>query len=103
LLRNSKVLDILKPSNNFGKQSGPNLINQKLITDLWAYAYNVISLLNEIKESYENGLTLAKVINYLGYTVDEFKRMPKTDEEAYEILRGVRENFIKTFNNLLIK
>jgi hypothetical protein len=29
--------------------------------------------------------------------------MPKTDEEAYEILRGVRENFIKTFNNLLIK
>ena len=103
LLRNNKVLDILKPSNNFGKQSGPNLINQKLITDLWAYAYNVISLLNEIKESYENGLTLAKVINYLGYTVDEFKRMPKTEEEAYEILRGVRENFIKTFNNLLIK
>ena len=77
-------------------------VNEQLIVELWSFAYNIISVLDGIKESGGCSLSLADVIQYLGLTVDDFKRLPKTKEEALLNRQEVRENFIKTFNNLLI-
>lgn len=77
-------------------------VNEKLIYDIWSFAYDIISKLDSINEEQGGSLTLLDVIGYLGFTVDEYKRMPKTEEEADAMLNGVRESFIKTFNKLLI-
>jgi len=77
-------------------------VNEKLIYDIWSFAYDIISKLDSINEEQGGSLTLMDVIGYLGFTVDEFKRMPKTEEEANMMMNGVRESFIKTFNKLLI-
>ena len=79
-----------------------NTVNEQLFIEIWSFAYNIISLLDGIKESGGCSLTLADVIEYLGFTIEDFKKMPKTKEEALLNRQGVRENFIKTFNNLLI-
>ena len=77
-------------------------VNEQLIVEMWSFAYNIISLLEGIKESGGCSLTLADVIGYLGLTIEDFKKLPKTQEEAMLNRQHVRENFIKTFNNLLI-
>lgn len=55
------------------------------------------------------GLTEANVddlftwaLNTLGVSVEEYKAMPNTEEEALAELNNVRESFIKNFNKLLI-
>ena len=78
-------------------------VNMNLIVELWSFSSIVISLLDGIKEAYGSSLTLADVIGYLGFTVEEFKMMPKDEEEAEARLNGVKESFIKIFNKLLIK
>lgn len=79
-----------------------NTVNEQLIIELWSFAYNIISVLDGIKESFGCSLTLADVIHYLGLTIDDFKKLPKTKEEAMANVENVRENFVRTFNNLLI-
>lgn len=77
-------------------------VNQQLFTEIWSFAYNIISIINGIKESEGCSLTLADVIGYFGLTIDDYKRLPATEEEALENLGQVRENFVRIFNNLLI-
>lgn len=78
-------------------------VNMKLIVELFSFSSIITSLIDGIKEVRGGSLTLADVIGYLGFTVEEFKMMPKNEEEAEARLNGVKENFIKIFNKLIIK
>lgn len=77
-------------------------VNKKLLYGIWSFAYDIISELDAINESRGGELTFMDVITYLGFTPEEYKRMPETEEEANELMNGVKESFIKTFNKLLV-
>lgn len=61
---------------------------------------NIVAIINGVKESVSNN-TLMWMLKVLGMSVEEYKAMPDTEEEAEARLNGVRESFIRTFNNLL--
>ena len=78
-------------------------VNQKLLIEMWSFASIILSMLDGVKEAYGSSLTLADVIRYLGFTIEDFKRMPKDENDAEARLNNVKESFIRTFNKLLIK
>lgn len=75
--------------------------NKKLIYEIWAYAFDVISKLDGVNESVGGNLTLSDVIQYLGFTIDDYKNMPNSSNEGNEMIGEARETFIKIFNSLL--
>lgn len=76
--------------------------NQKLIISLSSMAANIFSTLNGIKESFGNAFTLEDGVRFLGFTMDDFKRMPKTEEEIIENINNVRESFKRDYKKLLL-
>ena len=75
--------------------------NKKLIYEIWAYAFDIISKLDGVNESVGGNLTLSDVIQYLGFTIDDYKNMPNSSNEGNEMIGEARETFIKIFNSLL--
>ena len=75
-------------------------LNKQAFYAVGADFENIILIVNGINESISND-TFMWMLNALGVSVDEFKSMPNTEQEADEMTNNVRESFIKTFNNLL--
>ena len=61
---------------------------------------NIYFIMAGINEGIEDNLFMWG-LNALGISVEEYKNMPNTEEEALAELNGVRENFIRNFNMLL--
>ena len=55
--------------------------NKKLIYEIWAYAFDIISKLDGVNESVGGNLTLSDVIQYLGFTIDDYKKFVLMLEE----------------------
>ena len=75
-------------------------LNKKVFYAVGSDFENIISIINGINESVSNS-TLMWMLNTLGMSVEEFKALPNSEEDAGEMLNNVKESFIKTFNNLL--
>ena len=59
-------------------------------------------LLNGLAESTTANDMLKFVLDSCGISVEEFKNMPNTEQEAQEMTNNIKESFIRTFNKLLI-
>jgi len=75
-------------------------LNKKTFHAIGSDFENIVGIINGVKESVSNN-TLMWMLNVLGMSVEEYKAMPNTEEEADNMFNGVRESFIRTFNNLL--
>jgi len=75
-------------------------LNKQAFYAVGADFENIILIINGVNESVNNNMFMW-MLNALGVSVDEFKAMPNTEQEAEEMVNNVRESFIKTFNNLL--
>jgi len=75
-------------------------LNKQAFYDVGSDFENIIYIVNGINESVSDN-TFMWMLNALGISVEEFKSMPNTEEEANEIKNGIKESFIKTFNKLL--
>ena len=77
------------------------VINKQLLISITSELENIYYILNGLAESVVSNDMLMFVLNACGISVEEFKNMPNTEQEAMEMYNNVRENFIRTFNNLL--
>ena len=77
------------------------VINKQLLISITSELENIYYILNGLAESVVSNDMLMFVLNSCGISVEEFKNMPNTEQEAMEMYNNVRENFIRTFNNLL--
>lgn len=75
-------------------------LNKKVFYAVGSDFENIISIINGINESVSNS-TLMWMLNTLGMSVEEFKALPNSEEDAGEMLNNIKESFIKAFNNLL--
>ena len=75
-------------------------LNKKVFYAVGADFENIISIINGINESVSNN-TIMWMLGALGMSVDEFKALPNDEKEANDMINGVKESFIKTFNSLL--
>lgn len=75
-------------------------LNKKIFYAVGADFENIISIINGINESVSNN-TIMWMLGALGMSVDEFKALPNDEKEADDMINGVKESFIKTFNSLL--
>lgn len=86
--------EIMSRANNLS-------INKQLLVSITSDLENIYNILNGLVESVVNNDMLMFVLNSCGISVDEFRRLPNTEEEAMGMYNNVRENFIRIFNNLL--
>ena len=77
-------------------------INKGLFYSVASDLENIYYILNGLAESTTANDMLKFVLDSCGISVEEFKNMPNTEQEAQEAVNNVRENFIRTFNKLLI-
>ena len=75
-------------------------LNKQAFYNVGSDFENIIYILNGINESVSEN-TFMWMLKTLGISVDEFKTMPNTEEEANEMMDGIKESFIKTFNKIL--
>lgn len=78
------------------------IINKQLLISITSDLENIYYILNGLAESTVSNDMLMFVLNSCGISVEEFKNMPNTEQEAQEMANNVRENFVRTFNKLLI-
>lgn len=77
-------------------------VNKDLFYSVAAELENIYFILKGISEAKSSSDMLMFVLNACGISVDEFRNMPENEQEANEMVSNVRENFIRTFNKLLI-
>lgn len=87
-------------SQNMGQLRNYGGLNKQAFYAVGADFENIIFIINGINEAVGND-EFMWMLKTLGISVDEFKSMPNTEQEAEEMVNGVRESFIKTFNKLL--
>lgn len=78
-----------------------NKVNKLMFFNLASDLDDIYNILMGLTESSEVQSTLKFVLDACGISVDEFKSMPNTEEEAQESFRNVREGFVRTFNKML--
>ena len=77
-------------------------VNKDLFYSVAAELENIYFILKGISEAKSSSDMLMFVLNACGISVEEFRNMPENEQEANEMVSNVRENFIRTFNKLLI-
>lgn len=87
-------------SNNMHKLRQYGGLNKKIFYSVGSDFENIISIMNGISESVSEN-TFMWMLKTMGVSVEEFKALPNTEEEADAMTNNVRESFIKIFNNLL--
>lgn len=75
-------------------------VNRQRFKSLASEFENIVSIIMGIHESVSNN-TLMWVLNTLGISVEEYRAMPETEEEAMEMANNVTESFIRTFNKMI--
>ena len=86
--------------NNMSQLRDYGGLNKKVFYAVGADFENIVSIIYGLNESVSNS-TIMWMLNTLGMSVEEFKALPNSEEEAETMVSKVRESFIKTFNNLL--
>jgi hypothetical protein len=77
-------------------------VNKDLFYEVAAELENIYFILKGISEAKTASDMLMFVLNACGISVDEFKNMPENEQEAEEMMNNIKENFIRTFNKLII-
>ena len=75
--------------------------NKQMFNAIISDFQNIYFIMAGISEGVGDDL-FVWALNALGVSVEEYKAMPNTEEEALAELNGVKESFIKNFNKLLI-
>lgn len=75
-------------------------LNKSIFHAIGSDFENIINIVYGINESVSDS-TLMWMLNAIGMSVEEYKALPNTEQEAEIMMNDVRESFIKTFNNLL--
>ena len=86
--------------NNMSQLKTYGGLNKSVFYAVGADFENIISIINGVNESVSNN-TLMFMLNAVGMSVEKFKALPNTEQEAEEMMNGVKESFRRTFNNLL--
>lgn len=90
-------------ASNAGSLRKNGKANKELFISISAELENIYYIMKGINEAKSGNDMLMFVLNSCGISPEEFKNMPNTEEEAIENFNNVRENFVRTFNKLLIK
>jgi hypothetical protein len=90
-------------ASNAGSLRKNGKANKSLFYNVAAELENIYYIMKGISEARTSSDMLMFVLNSCGISPEEFRNMPNTEEEAIETLNNVRENFVRTFNKLLIK
>ena len=77
-------------------------VNKDLFYDVAAELENIYFILKGISEAKTANDMLMFVLDACDISVDEFKNMPEDEQEAEEMMNNIKENFIRTFNKLII-
>lgn len=77
-------------------------VNKDLFYEVAAELENIYFILKGISEAKTANDMLMFVLDACGISVEEFRNMPENEQEANEMVSNVRENFIRTFNKLII-
>ena len=77
-------------------------MNQLLLVSITSDLENIYNILSGLAESAISNNMFMFVLNSIGMSVEDFKHLPKTEQEAQEMANNVRESFVRTFNKLLI-
>lgn len=75
--------------------------SKEVFIDIATDLDNIYYIMHGINESADMNSTLKYVLDVCGISVEEFKNMPETEEDAVQQINSVRENFVRTFNNML--
>ena len=78
-------------------------VNKALFINVASELENIYYIMKGISEAKTGNDMLMFVLDACGISPEEFRNMPNTEEEAIEDFNNVRENFVRTFNKLLIK
>jgi hypothetical protein len=90
-------------ASNAGSLRKNGKANKELYISLSAELENIYYIMKGINEAKSGNDMLMFVLKSCGISPEEFRNMPNTEEEAIEEFNNVRENFVRTFNKLLIK
>lgn len=83
------------------KKKGGTGYNQNAFNSVLTDFQNIYFIMAGLNEDLNSDLFVWG-LNALGISVEEYRNMPKTEEEAVAEINGVRESFIKNFNMLLV-
>lgn len=86
--------------NSMGQLRSYGGFNKKAFYAVSSDFENIIFVCKGITEGASPD-TLSWVMDALGISPDEFRAMPRDEQEADEAISNVRESFIRTFNNIL--
>ena len=86
-------MSLLRKKNGVG-------YNQNAFNSVLTDFQNIYFIMIGLKEDLSDDLFIWG-INALGLSIDEYKNMPKDEEEAAAEIGNVRETFIRNFNMLL--
>jgi hypothetical protein len=75
-------------------------LNKKIFHAIGSDFENIVYLIYGINESISND-TIMFMLKTLGISVEEYKALPNSEEEANEMANNIKESFIRTFNKLL--
>ena len=77
-------------------------VNKDLFYEVAAELENIYFILKGISEAKTANDMLMFVLDACDISIGEFKNMPEDEQEAEEMMNNVKENFIRTFNKLII-
>ena len=86
--------------NNMSQLKTYGGLNKTVFHAIGSDFENIVNLIYGITESVSNN-TLLWMLNAIGMSIEEYKALPNTEQEAEAMMNNVRESFIKIFNNLL--
>ena len=89
-------------ANNMGviKKSNGSF-NKNMFNAVISDFQNIYFIMAGIAEGITDNLFIW-ALNALGVSVEEYKSMPNTEEEALGEINGIKESFVKNFNKLLL-